>query len=255
MMVFAVVPPRGPAAAPDPHEPRRRRHPGRHRHLDGHPLRHARVRPAWPRRPCPSPVVRSRTRSGGLVRAACRRSRRRPCWARSAAGCTSTVLLFLNYLLYSKHSHIIAALPNIYFRNLGQRGVLPKLNLEADDMAARPASSPSTRTSPGSRCWTASPAPNARAAPTHCPAYNTGKPLSPMHVVHDVRDDLKARMPDRGPLDALLERMQHGATARRSPSEATAPDRRPHQRRGVVGVHHLRRLPGGLPGLHRAARA
>src|SRR5262249_47434111 len=31
-----------------------------------------------------------------------------------------TLLVFLNYLLYSKHSHIIAALPNIYFRNLGQ---------------------------------------------------------------------------------------------------------------------------------------
>ncbi|HEY0707980.1 MAG TPA: hypothetical protein VGG33_14350, partial [Polyangia bacterium] len=45
------------------------------------------------------------------------------------------LLLFLNYLLYSKHSHIVAALPNIYFRNLGARGVLPKLNLEADDMS------------------------------------------------------------------------------------------------------------------------
>jgi hypothetical protein len=32
--------------------------------------------------------------------------------------------------------HIIAALPNIYFRNLRQRGVLPKLNMEADDIAA-----------------------------------------------------------------------------------------------------------------------
>src|SRR6185295_9407719 len=47
----------------------------------------------------------------------------------------TVVLAFLNYLLYSKHSHIVAALPNIYLRNLGQRGVLPKLNLEADDMA------------------------------------------------------------------------------------------------------------------------
>src|SRR3954471_11492861 len=46
------------------------------------------------------------------------------------------VLVFLNYLLYSKHSHILAALPNIYFRELGQRGVMPKLNMEADDIAA-----------------------------------------------------------------------------------------------------------------------
>jgi hypothetical protein len=45
------------------------------------------------------------------------------------------LLVFLNYLAYSKHSHILAALPNIYFRELGQRGVLPKLNLEVDDIA------------------------------------------------------------------------------------------------------------------------
>ena len=37
------------------------------------------------------------------------------------------LLVFLNYLLYSKHSHILAALPNIYTRKLGQRGILPKL--------------------------------------------------------------------------------------------------------------------------------
>ena len=47
-----------------------------------------------------------------------------------------------------------------------------------------------------------------------CPAYNTGKPLSPMQVIHDVRDDMRTRMPDRGPLDALLERFQHGARRR-----------------------------------------
>ena len=32
-----------------------------------------------------------------------------------------------------------------------------------------------------------------------CPAYNTSKPLSPTPVIHDVRDDLRTRMPDRGP--------------------------------------------------------
>jgi Fe-S oxidoreductase len=31
-----------------------------------------------------------------------------------------------------------------------------------------------------------------------------------MQVVHDVRDDLRSKMPDRGPLDALIERVQHG---------------------------------------------
>ena len=124
----------------------------------------------------------------------------------------SVVLGFLNYLLYSKHSHILAALPNIFFRNLGQRGILPKLNLEADDIAQTGVVSDfkdftwkslldSFACTECARCTNA------------CPAYNTGKPLSPMQVVHDLRDDMKSRLPDRGPLDDMIERYQHGPAA------------------------------------------
>ena len=164
------------------------------------------------------------------------------------------LLAFLNYLPYSKHSHILAALPNIYFRNLGQRGVLPKLNLEADDMAA-------TGVVQGWKDFTWKSLLDGYACTecarctNFCPAYNTGKPLSPMQVVHDLRDDLRFRMPDRGPLDvharALPARRVGGRAARRGRQAA---DRRPHHRRHAVGVHDLRRLPGGLPGVHRAAR-
>lgn len=120
------------------------------------------------------------------------------------------VLAFLNYLLYSKHSHILAALPNIYFRNLGQRGILPKLNLEADDIAQTGVVSEFKDFTwksllDGFACT------ECARCTNECPAFNTGKPLSPMHVIHDVRDDLKTRMPDRGPLDALLGRFQHGS--------------------------------------------
>jgi Fe-S oxidoreductase len=119
------------------------------------------------------------------------------------------LLAFLNYLLYSKHSHIIAALPNIYFRRLGQRGVLPKLNLEADDIAA-------TGVVQGWKDFTWKSQLDGFACTecarctNFCPAYNTGKPLSPMQVVHDLRDDLRAHMPDRGPLDVIIDRFQHG---------------------------------------------
>jgi Fe-S oxidoreductase len=124
----------------------------------------------------------------------------------------AVLLLFLNYLLYSKHSHIVAALPNIYFRNLGARGVLPKLNLEADDMAQTGIVSEYKDFTwktllDGFACT------ECARCTNQCPAYNTGKPLSPMQIVHDIRDDLRTRMPDRGPLDALLDRMQHGDSA------------------------------------------
>jgi Fe-S oxidoreductase len=34
-----------------------------------------------------------------------------------------------------------------------------------------------------------------------------------MQVVHDLRDDMKSRLPDRGPLDDIIERFQHGKAA------------------------------------------
>jgi Fe-S oxidoreductase len=121
------------------------------------------------------------------------------------------LLAFLNYLLYSKHSHIIAALPNIYFRNLGQRGVLPKLNMEADDMASTGVVSKVEDFTWKSLLDSFACTECARCT-NFCPAYNTGKPLSPMQVVHDLRDDLRTRM-KRGPLDHAIERFQHGQAA------------------------------------------
>jgi len=122
-----------------------------------------------------------------------------------------TVLAFLNYLLYSKHSHIIAALPNIYFRNLDQRGIVPKLNLEADDITQTGVVSESKDFTwrsllDGFACTECARCTNS------CPAYNTGKPLSPMQVIHDIRDDLKSRL-NRGPLDRIIETFQHGKEA------------------------------------------
>jgi Fe-S oxidoreductase len=122
------------------------------------------------------------------------------------------VLGFLNYLLYSKHSHIIAALPNIYFRNLGQRGVLPKLNMEADDMAATGVVSEVKDFTWKSLLDSFACTECARCS-NFCPAFNTGKPLSPMQVIHDLRDDMKSRIPDRGPLDHIINRFQHGEVA------------------------------------------
>jgi Fe-S oxidoreductase len=132
------------------------------------------------------------------------------------------LLAFLNYLLYSKHSHIIAAMPNIYFRNLGQRGVLPKLNMEADDMA-------STGVVQGWKDFTWKSLLDGYACTecarctNVCPAYNTGKPLSPMQVVHDLRDDLRLHMPDRGPLDNLIDRFQHGQPPGKQDAEVDKP--------------------------------
>ena len=119
------------------------------------------------------------------------------------------VLVFLNYLLYSKHSHILASFPNIFFRQLDQRGVLPKLNMEAEEIeqigiVKEYKDFTWKSLLDGFACTECARCTNS------CPAYVTGKPLSPMQIIHDVRDEMKARLTGRGPLDTLMERFQHG---------------------------------------------
>ena len=131
------------------------------------------------------------------------------------------VLAFLNYLLYSKHSHILGSMPNIYFRNLGQRGVLPKLNLEADDMAQTGVVS-SYKDFSWKHLLDSFACTECARCTNSCPAFNTGKPLSPMHVIHDLRDDMKAHL-GRNKLDDVLERFQHGPEVAASVADPSIP--------------------------------
>lgn len=98
------------------------------------------------------------------------------------------VLGFLVYIPYSKHLHVITALPNLFFRDEYNRGRVTKLDLEDEnaesfgvitirDYTAKELLDVMACTECG-RCQEA------------CPAYNTGKPLSPKKVVLDIKDYL-----------------------------------------------------------------
>lgn len=99
------------------------------------------------------------------------------------------VLFFLNYIPYSKHIHLLGALPNIALRNRGQKGALPKVDL-SDESA--------WGVSHYERFHWKSLLDNyactecARCS-NNCPAFNTDKPLSPMKLIHDLRDEMRAR--------------------------------------------------------------
>ena len=99
-------------------------------------------------------------------------------------------------------AHILTAGPNIFLRRLDQKGVMPLLNLEAEDISQIGIIENYSDFTWKSLFDDFSCTECARCS-NYCPAYNTGKPLSPMQVVHDLRDDLKSKMPDRGPLDLL----------------------------------------------------
>jgi hypothetical protein len=164
------------------------------------------------------------------------------------------LLAFLNYLLYSKHSHIIAALPQHLLpqprpaRRAAQaehgsrrhggdrrRPGLEGLHLE---VAARRLRLHGVRALhellPRLQHRQAAVAHAGRPRPARRPSLPHARPRPARRAA----GTLPARRVPRGP-------------ARRGREAA---DRRPHDRGGAVGLHHLRRLPGGLPGLHRPAR-
>jgi Fe-S oxidoreductase len=115
-------------------------------------------------------------------------------WAHIALG-----LAFINYVPYSKHIHIVGSLPNIFFRNLGQRGIMPKLNLEDEnDWGVGKIEQFTQKSLMDTYACT-----ECARCSNFCPAFNTDKPLSPMHLIHDLRDE----MIERGALNARIAKL------------------------------------------------
>ncbi len=98
----------------------------------------------------------------------------------------STVLIFLNYLPFSKHLHILSSIPNVFLAKIGEdKNALKPINLEdenieffgSDDiekLSWKQILDGYTCTECG-RCTSA------------CPAANTGKSLSPRKIIMDIR--------------------------------------------------------------------
>ncbi|HET6614211.1 MAG TPA: (Fe-S)-binding protein [Kofleriaceae bacterium] len=100
------------------------------------------------------------------------------------------LLSFLNYLPFSKHIHLLGALPNIFSRNLSARKLdLPKLDLEDEnqwgvgrfDQLSWKSLLDTYACTECARCT------------NYCPAYTTGKNLSPMQLIHDIRYEMLDR--------------------------------------------------------------
>ena len=114
------------------------------------------------------------------------------------------ILMFLNYLYYSKHLHIILAFPNTYFAKLTPQGSLP--NMEAvtsevklmmdpsADYYAAPATDPSTFGAQDVtdlnwvQLMNAYSCTECGRCTDECPANQTGKRLSPRKIMMDTRD-------------------------------------------------------------------
>ncbi|HET9992466.1 MAG TPA: (Fe-S)-binding protein, partial [Kofleriaceae bacterium] len=101
------------------------------------------------------------------------------------------LLTFLNYLPYSKHIHLLGALPNIFTRNRSERLMdLPKIDLEDEKQWGV---GNYEQFSWKSLLDTYACTECARCS-NYCPAYGTGKNLSPMQLVHDIRYEMLDRV-------------------------------------------------------------
>jgi Fe-S oxidoreductase len=99
---------------------------------------------------------------------------------------------FLVYLGYSKHLHIITAAFNVFFKNEQPKGALRTLDIEAVMNAESEADQHFGAGAIEHFSWkdmldlfTCT---ECGRCQTHCPAYNTGKVLSPKTLITDLRD-------------------------------------------------------------------
>ncbi len=99
---------------------------------------------------------------------------------------------FLVYLGYSKHLHIITSIPNVLLKNERPKGALRSIDIDAVMNAENEADQHFGAGALEHFSWkdmldlyTCT---ECGRCQTHCPAYNTGKPLSPKTLITDLRD-------------------------------------------------------------------
>ena len=120
------------------------------------------------------------------------------------------ILVFLNYLYYSKHLHIILAFPNVYFGRVNPKGQFKNLDAvtkevelmmdpNADPFAAPPEGAEAPAKFGASDVMDLSRVQLLNAytctecgrCTSECPANQTGKKLSPRKIMMDTRDRLQ----------------------------------------------------------------
>jgi len=102
------------------------------------------------------------------------------------------ILSFLVYLSYSKHLHIAVAAINVFFGKMRPRGTLDKIDFERPETEVRFGAARATDLTWKQMLDTMSCTECGRCQEV-CPAWTTGKPLSPKLLIMAERDHLLSR--------------------------------------------------------------
>ena len=128
------------------------------------------------------------------------------------------ILGFLVYITYSKHLHIVTAGINVLFTSERPKGALKPMDIDIEEMSeddtfgvAKLPDLSWKQLLDGMTCT------ECGRCQSQCPAWNTGKPLSPKLLIMDIRD----HMFEHGP--ALLEAKNQGDEAYQAALEALPP--------------------------------
>ncbi len=106
----------------------------------------------------------------------------------------ATVVVFLNFLPYGKHFHVLTAIPNVFFRNLKPYGALSFID-DIEGRVEREENIGAGRVEDYSwkdvlDMYTCTECGRCQAV---CPAWATDKPLSPKKLIDDQRDHAYAK--------------------------------------------------------------
>jgi len=96
------------------------------------------------------------------------------------------LLAFLNYLPYSKHMHILTAIPNCFLRSFGRVNTLLREEFKEGNAFGVGAVNGFT----WKDLFDSYSCTECGRCQDVCPATNTGKPLNPKEVVHDIKMNL-----------------------------------------------------------------
>ncbi len=97
---------------------------------------------------------------------------------------------FSIYVPLGKHLHLVGAMPNVFFRKLEPVGALSAMDMEAevDSYGAAKVEDLSWKQLLDTYACT-----ECGRCEAYCPAFNTGKSLNPMMIIHKIKDHLKEK--------------------------------------------------------------
>ncbi|MDP9226885.1 MAG: (Fe-S)-binding protein, partial [Actinomycetota bacterium] len=101
------------------------------------------------------------------------------------------ILGFLVYITYSKHLHIITSFANVLFRSDRPKGALKPMHIDIDAMSEDDVLGANKVTDlTWKQLLDTYTCTECGRCQSQCPAWNTGKPLSPKLLIMDLRDHL-----------------------------------------------------------------